>query len=36
VIGTPIAAVVGAVVGLVAGLLDLALLRAAAAVSPGR
>lgn len=35
-IGTPIAAVVGAVVGLVAGLLDLALLRAAAAVSPGR
>lgn len=33
-IGAPIAAVVGAVVGVLAGLLDLMLLRAAAAVSP--
>lgn len=35
-IGAPIAAVVGLVLGAVAGLLDLLLLRAAAAVSPGR
>jgi hypothetical protein len=35
-IGAPIAAVVGLVVGVVAGVLDLLLLRAAAAVSPGR